>query len=222
MVTLKSSQKMFPFLFSFLLITVLANYVYSQEDPCNLKSVYPAGYGLTTTGFVLLGCAMGTLPLIISMGNDGNFGGAIAFSLIGGAFEIVSPLLMSGGATKVQRAYQNCYGYDCPGKNWLFYQVGIGFTIASRVVGLIPATQKILYEETETSGNMTVTKKITYSPAAIVIGSIGHLFYLINGINAYNYIGKVKKAGNPNTAKLSIIPVFEHDGRYGIKLAYHF
>ena len=86
MVTQKSSHKRFPFLFSFLLVSVLANFVYSQEDPCNLQSVYPAGYGITTAGFVLLGCAMGTPPLIISMGNDGNFGGAIAFSLIGGAF----------------------------------------------------------------------------------------------------------------------------------------
>ncbi len=184
----------------------------------NTEKVFSTGYGMAAGGFTFLGGAVLAESFIISMGKKGNLGGVIALSLVGGACEIGSPLLMSGGATKVQRVYENKLGLGTS-HNWTLYKIGLAFTIASKVIGFLPVGKDTLYSKTETSGYSTTTKTISYSPFSFWIAVVGQCFYLANGIHAVSYISKVKKqAQNESAFKIRIVPIADLRGKYGFEL----
>jgi len=181
-------------------------------------ALFSSGYGLVTAGFIFLGGAVASESFIMKTGKTGNFGGVIALGLIGGACEIGAPIMMSGGATKIERAYQEELSLGSS-YNWTLYQVGLVFTIAAKVAGFLPVGKDTLYKKVEEDFNGTKTTVISYSPIGLGLSIAGQFFYFLNGIHAAAYISKVKKqVQNRDSFSFNVIPVVDSDGKYGLEL----
>lgn len=196
-------------------------YNQSADNINKMENAYLKGYGLVTTGFIFLGGAVAMGPAIIAMGKTGNLGGTIGLGLVGGVCEIISPLMMSGGATGVQSAYERNFGTFTTGNNWSLYQAGLIFTLTSKLIGFLPFGKDTLFSDIEEGDDMTVTKVITYSPMALTFEYVGQFIYLLNGIHALFYIGKTKREIKSTQHAIEFEPYFGPHDALGVRIRGH-
>jgi hypothetical protein len=186
------------------------------EKTRDLEKAVSEGRAITTSGLVLLlgGTALQYIAIPVAIG--GNVDGAVGVSVTGLALQITGPLLVSGGATHVERVS------GLIGNNWQYYKAGLILQLVGMVSNLIP-WRIVVYENTENYGYSYRTTQVTISPAPLILGFVSQVMYIVNTANAYSYISNANSAPIQESRSPRVIPQLSFsNGVYSAGLVFPF
>jgi hypothetical protein len=185
-----------------------------------LKKAVQEGYVITTTGlfFLLGGTALQYVAIPVAFGGDG--GSAFTLYWTGSALQIAGPIMISGGATHVERV-ANRLGIDSYSANaWGYYKAGLILQLIGNASNLIP-WQIVVYDKMDNNYNRV---RVTISPIPLIVGLISQIMYIVNIGNAYSYISSADRMFTEGDATSPrVMPQFSYsDGKYSMGLAFPF
>jgi hypothetical protein len=186
------------------------------EKTDELKNAVKEGNGITSTGLIFFIVGTGLEYCVIPAALNGDAVIAANLYITGSGLQIAGPILISGGATHVERA-SNRLGIDSYSANaWGYYKAGLILQLVANVSNLIP-WRVVVYDKTDYYYNRV---QVTISPIPLIVGLISQIMYIVNISNAYSYIASADKmfleeGANPP----KVMPQFSYsNGKYSAGL----
>jgi hypothetical protein len=204
-------------------VTLVISPAYAEKAD-ELKNAVHGGYGITTTGLVFFIVGAGLQYGAIPAAFNGDVGSAIGLTVAGSALQIAGPIMISGGATHVERA-SNRLGIDTYSASaWGYYKAGLILQLVGNVSNLIP-WQIVVYDKEQVDNNGYYNRvQVTISPIPLIIGLISQIMYILNTSNAYSYIATADRMYlEQGATSPKVMPQFSYsNGKYSAGLVFPF
>lgn len=224
---MKSAKAVGYFCFCAVVVALISSPAYGERSD-ELKNAAKEGYRMTSAGliFFILGTGLqyGAIPAAL----NGDAVLAANLYIGGSALQIAGPIMISGGATHVERA-SNQLGMDnYPANAWGYYKAGLALQLIGNISNLIP-WRIVVYNKTEFTNYDYRSVTVTISPLPLIIGLISQIMYIVNTRNAYSFIASadrmfedrmfIEEGANPP----KVMPQFSYsNGKYSAGLVFPF
>ena len=219
---MKSTKAVGCFCLCVAVMALASSPVYGERSD-ELKNAAKEGYRITSTGLIFFIVGTGLQYCAIPAALNGDAVLATNLYIGGSALQIAGPIMISGGATHVERA-SNRLGMDSyPANAWGYYKAGLVLQLIGNVTNLIP-WRIVVYNKTEYTNYDSRTVQVTISPLPLIIGLISQIMYIVNISNAYSYIASadgmfIEEGASPPT----VMPQFSYsNGKYAAGLVFPF